>query len=210
MTTKRKKKDFSSDRATAYAQAVINGDTVTGPYVRAACQRHLDDLEHAGERGYYYDEHEAAEGIAFFEEVLHLNGGQYEGNPFTLFPWEAFIVGSLFGWKRKRDKMRRFRVAYVEGPKGCGKSPIAGGIGLKGLCADQEPRAEIYAAATMRDQAMILFRDAVAMYEQSPLLEKRLVSSGVGEKCWNLSHLESGSFFRVISSDKKQSGPRVS
>lgn len=198
-----------TDRATLYALSVVSGEIQAGPYIRGACQRHLDDLQHAGGRGFYFDEYEAAEAIAFFEECLCLNGGQYEGKLFILFDWEDFIIGSLFGWRRKSDNMRRFRVAYVEGPKGFGKSPLSAGIGLKGMLADDEARAEIYAAATKKEQAMVLFRDAVAMYEMSPEINKRLVASGVGEKCWNLSHLASGSFFRVISSEKKgQSGAR--
>ncbi len=204
-----KKAAKTSDRATAYTLAVTSGKILAGPYVRGACQRHLNDLQDAGKRGFYYDEHVAAEAIAFFEECLCLNGGQYEGKPFILFPWEAFIIGSLFGWLRKSDKMRRFRVAFVETPKGSGKSPLCAGIGLKGLVADDEARAEIYAAATFRDQAMILFRDAVAFYDQSPELQARLVASGVGAMRWNLAYLDKGSFFRVISSEKKgQSGPR--
>jgi len=199
---------INNDRATAYAQSVLSGEILAGPIVRAACQRHLNDLEHAGERGFYYDEKEAAEAMAFFEEILHLAGGQYEGLPFILLPWEAFIISSLFGWKRKSDDMRRFRVAYVETAKGSGKSPLAAGIGMKGLVADNEPRAEIYAAATTQSQAMVLFRDACAFYDQSPELQKRLTPSGVGEKRWNLAYLEQGSFFRVISAEKKQSGPR--
>jgi phage terminase large subunit-like protein len=79
---------------------------------------------------------------------------------------------------------------------------------MKGLVADGEPRAEIYSAATKKDQAMILFRDAVAMVDQSPELSKRLQKSGTGEKCWNLAYLQAGAFFRPISSDDGQSGPR--
>jgi phage terminase large subunit-like protein len=89
-----------------------------------------------------------------------------------------------------------------------GKSPLSAGIGMLGLVADGEARAEIYAAATKRDQAMILFRDAVAMVTQSPELTKRLVKSGTGEKVWNLAYVQTGSFFRPISSDDGQSGPR--
>ena len=208
-TSSSKETPPSADRATAYARAVVDGEIIAGPYVRGACQRHLNDLERAGERGYYFDEHEAAEGIAFFEECLFLNGGQFEGVPFLLLPWQAFIVGSIFGWKRKSDDMRRFRVVFIESGKGSGKSPLCGGVGLKGLVADDEPRAEIYAAATFRDQAMVLFRDAVAFYDQSPELQSRLVASGVGPLRWNLAYLEKNSFFRVISSEKKgQSGPR--
>jgi phage terminase large subunit-like protein len=206
---KGKKEKKSSDRATAYAQMVFSGEIPAGPYVTAACQRHRNDLKNTAGRGFYYDEHEAAEAIAFFETILCLNGGQYEGKPFILFPWQAFIVGSVFGWKREGDGMRRFRVCYIESGKGSGKSPLCAGIGLKGLVADNESRAEIYAAATFRDQAMVLFRDAVAFYDQSPELQARLTASGAGALRWNLAYLEKGSFFRVISSEKKgQSGPR--
>lgn len=198
-----------NDRATAYAEAVISGGIVAGPHVRDACKRHLTDLQTAGERGFYYDEHEASEAIAFFETILCLNGGQFEGQPFILLPWQAFVVGNLFGWKRESDHCRRFRVAYIETPKGSGKSPLAAGIGLKGLVADGEPRAEIYAAATHRDQAKVLFRDALAFFDQSPELNSRLLASGTGDNRWNLAFMEKGSFFRVISSESKgKSGPR--
>lgn len=116
-----KKPEKIKDRATAYALSVLDGEILAGPIVHGACQRHLNDLEHAGDRGFYYDEKEAAEAMAFFEEILHLAGGQYEGLPFILLPWEAFIIGSIFGWRRKSDDMRRFRVAYVE----TGKGPLA-------------------------------------------------------------------------------------
>lgn len=136
-----------------------------------------------------------------------LNGGEYEGIPYELLDWQKFIVGSLFGWKGP-DGLRRFRVAYIETGKGSGKSPLCAGIGLYGLMADGEPRAEVYAAATKKDQAQVLFRDAVAMVDQSPMLHARLQKSGVGQNVWNLAWIERGSFFRPLSADDGQSGPR--
>jgi len=194
-------------RVGSWARAVVAGRVVAGPGVRAAAQRHLDDLKTGAARGIRFSHAAARHGIAFFEEVLHLNGGQYEGQAFKLLGWQAFLVGSICGWIRA-DNTRRFRVAYVETGKGSGKSPLAAGFGLLGLTADGEPRAEIYAAATKRDQAMILFRDAVSMYQQSPELFKRLHPSGLGEKTWNLAYPATGSFFRPIAADQGQSGPR--
>lgn len=196
------------DRVTAWARAVAAGKVVAGPGVRDAAARHLRDLDTGAARGLVWDCAAALEAIAYFEEVLHLNGGQFEGRPFRLLGWQAFTVGSLHGWRREADGSRRFRVAYVETGKGSGKSPLAAGLGLHGLTADAEPRAEVYAAATKRDQAMILFRDAVAMVQQSPELLRRLTSSGLGEKTWNLAYLATGSFFRPIAADQGQSGPR--
>lgn len=196
------------DRVTDFAQQVIAGTIVAGPHVRAAAARHLRDLVEGEARGLVWSPELAAERIAFFEEVLCLNGGDFEGRPFILLPWQAFIVGCLQGWRRKDTNTRRFRVAYVETGKGSGKSPLAAGHGLAGLTADGEARAEVYAAATKKDQAMVLFRDAVAMFQQSPELFRRLTPSGVGENIWNLGYRATGSFFRSISADDGQSGPR--
>lgn len=196
-----------SDRVTDWARAVVAGDVVQGPHVRDACARHLHDLATAAERGLVWSPEHALRGIGYFEEVLHLNGGEFEGKPFVVLGWQGFIIGSIFGWLGE-DGYRRFRTAYVETAKGSGKSPLAAGIGLYGMTSDGEARAEIYAAATKKDQAMILFRDAIAMVDQSPLLAPRLIKSGSAGKEWNLLHLESGSFFRPVSADDGQSGPR--
>lgn len=198
---------LSIDYVTEYANGVVTGAIIAGPHVRASCQRHLNDLEKASERGFFFDLNKANRVIEFFQEVLCLNGGDFEGLPYDPLPWQKFIIGSIFGWVNA-EGYRRFRVAFVETSKGSGKSPLAGGIGLYGLVADNEPRAEVYAAATKKDQAMVLFRDAVAMAELSPHLSSRLIKSGVGERAWNIAYPDTGSFFRPVSSDDGQSGPR--
>lgn len=185
---------------------MVAGKVVAGPHVRNACRRHLQDLKDGKTRGLVWDKAAASRAINFFPDVLRLNGGQFEGKPYVLHPSQAFRVGSLFGWK-KSDGTRRFRRFYDEEGKGNGKSPLLAGIGLYCLVADDEPRAEVYAAASKKDQAMVLFRDAVAMVDQSPALSSRLTKSG-GNPVWNLADLKKGSFFRPISSDEGQSGPR--
>lgn len=199
----------SADRTSAYALAVVAGEVVAGPHVRNACRRHLLDLERGHERGLWFD-HEAAQyAFDFFEGVLRLSEGQFDGKPFQLHDSQAFIVGSLFGWKRS-DGRRRFRRAFIEQGKGNGKSPLAGGIGLYGLTADGEAGAQIYAAAAKREQAGILFADAVKMVKQAPALSKRLEFSGGEGREFNIAHHASGSFFRPVSKDtgKTGSGPR--
>lgn len=194
-------------RVLAFVHAVQAGQIIAGPDVRNACQRHLNDLAMGPMRGLVWKAEEARRAIGFFEDVLRLNGGEYEGAPFLLAPWQAFVIGSLFGWYVD-DGRRRFRLAYIETGKGSGKSPLIAGIGLYGLVSDGEQRAEIYAAATKRDQAMVLFRDAVAMVNMSPSLRTRIEQSGRNEKIWNLFYSRTNSFFRAISSDDGQSGPR--
>lgn len=197
----------TSNPVSAYAERVISGEFMAGPVVRHACERHLRDMEHGGERGLYFDSEACEKALGYFRDVLKLNGGDFEGQPFNPLDWQQFIIGSIFGWKTS-DGYRRFRVCYVETGKGSGKSPLAAGVGLYGLTSDGEARAEIYAAATKKDQAMILFRDAVAMVDQSKALQSRIQKSGSGQNAWNLAYMKTGSFFRPISADDGASGPR--
>lgn len=204
----RKPPESRGDPATRYAEDVLSGKIVAGPHVRNACRRHLDDLLRGHERGLTFDHEAAKRALDFFPDVLRLAQGKFEGQPFNLHPSQAFIVASLFGWK-KADGFRRFRRAFIEQAKGQGKSPLAAGIGMYCLLADGEPQAEIYAGAAMKSQAMVIFRAAVMMWRQSPALSARLTPSG-GNPVWNLADLKTGSFFRPISTEEAHSGPMPS
>lgn len=201
----------SEDRTKAYAIAVLAGKIVAGPHVRNACRRHLDDLKKGHERGLSFCHASANRAFRFFERMLKLSEGQFEGKSFQLHPSQAFIIGSIFGWKRE-DGTRRFRRAFIEQGKGNGKSPLAGGIGLYGLTADDEAGAQVYAAAAKKEQAGILFADAVKMVKASPSLKKRLEFSGGEGREYNIAYHPNSSFFRPVSRDtgKTGSGPRPS
>ncbi len=157
----------------------------------------------------HFDEAAADRAIRFFETKLKLSEGQFEGRALVLDPSQAFKIGSIFGWKRT-DGNRRFNRAYIEEGKGNGKSPIAGGVGLYGLVADGEAGAEVYAAGATKDQAGILFRDAVRMVGKSPDLDRRIKRSGGPGREYNLAFLATNSFFRPISREARKtgSGPR--
>ena len=189
---------------TRYAERVADGSFAAGPLVRAACRRHLDDLIDGAERGLAFDDDSADHAIGFFDRYLRLSEGEFAGAPFRLQLWQQFIVGSIFGWLGS-DGYRRYRKAYVETPKGSGKTPLAAGIGLYMLVADGEKGAEVYSAAVTHSQARIAFEDARHMAEQSPDLRKMLL---IGTN--NIAHERSGSFFRPVSSQHRSlDGKRV-
>jgi phage terminase large subunit-like protein len=158
----------------AYAEAVVRGDIAAGQLIRHACERHLADLEAGELRGLWFDEAAAERAIQFFGWLKH-SKGEWAGQSFQLAPWQQFVVGCIFGWKRA-DGLRRFRNAYVEIPRKNGKSTLASGIGLYLLVADGEPGAEIYTAATKRDQARITHSEAIRMVKASPALRKRVAT----------------------------------
>jgi phage terminase large subunit-like protein len=165
-----------------YARSVVAGTIVAGRKVRLACERHLRWL---AESRYRFDAEAAGHGIRFYPVVLRHYKGEWgpipgqrrEGLPVELELWECFIVGSIFGWLRRDDAgewIRLIRKAFVEIAKKNGKTLLFGGLGIKLAFFDGEPGAEVYSAASKRDQAKYLWGDAAEMIRRSPALSRRL------------------------------------
>jgi phage terminase large subunit-like protein len=182
------------DPVTRYAEALVEGRVPASAIHRAAGARHLTDLERAKARGLKWNVRKARWLIEFFSHLTHYKG-EWARQPIVLEPWQAFIVGSIWGWRTK-DGLRRFRLSYCELPRKQGKSTIAAGLGLALAFFDEEPGAEVYAAATKRDQARIVFAAARQMVIQSRALRRR-----VDVQSNNLNDPLSVSKFEPISAD---------
>lgn len=155
-----------------YIQDVLSGKQVACRWVKLACQRHLDDLQHGAERGLRFDPAAAAHAVRFFSFLRH-SKGEWAGRVVELSPWQAFGTAMVFGWKRA-DGTRRFRTSYDEEARKNGKTTKAAGVGLYLLVADGEPGAEVFTAATKLDQAKIAHSEATRMVKSSPDLRKRV------------------------------------
>jgi phage terminase large subunit-like protein len=157
-----------------YARDVIDGKIVACRWVILACERYFYDLEHGHERGLYFDREAAERVIHFIGLLRHSKGkwGRGGGERIVLEGWQSFIVWNVFGWKRIDNGMRRFRTLYQEVARKNGKSTIGAAIGLYLAFADGEPGAEVYSAATKRDQARIVHKEAIRMVRKNPGLRK--------------------------------------
>lgn len=182
---------------------MLNRRIVAGRLVRLACLRHVRDLAEAGERGFVFSRLHAEAAILFIEcSCRHsknsMDGKIKAGDFFVLEPWQRFIVWSLFGWRRREDMGRRFRMALIEIARKNGKSTFMSALMLLLLVFDlpAEPGAEIYCVATKEAQAKIVFREAVNMVGRSKPLKKRLVT---GAKSITFPKL--GSFIQILGSD---------
>jgi phage terminase large subunit-like protein len=116
---------------------------------------------------------QATAAIRFFGKLCH-SKGKWAGQSFALAPWQEFVIGSLWGWRRSSDGLRRFRISYVEVPRKNGKSTLSAGVALRLAFFDDEPGAEVYCAATKRDQAKIVFDEAKRMVQRTPGLRSRI------------------------------------
>lgn len=195
-----------------YAERVLSGEIVAGELVRLACQRFLNDLEHGPERGIYFSEDRAQHILDFYNFVPHVKGA-LAGKPIELMAWHVFILINLYGFviplidEMTGEQMldddgdtilvRRFRTAYDEVARKNAKSTLSSGIGLYMTGADGEGGAEVYSAATTRDQARIVFDDAKNMIKKAPRSLGRLF----GHVKLNIHQERSASKFEPLSSD---------
>lgn len=121
---------------------------------------------------YVFDEAAADRVCQFFELFLRHSKGAFAGKPFTLLSWQRDLLRTAFGWKVKASGLRRYREVYLEIPRKNGKSTLAAGVALYLTFADGEPTAEVYAGATDREQAEIVFSEAARMVRASPELRE--------------------------------------
>lgn len=154
--------------------------------------------ERAVLEGCYYDADAAEHVCQFFREFLRHSVGPHAGEPFDLLDWQREeFLGPLFGWKRA-NATRRFRQAGVWIPKKNGKSALGSGLVLYGLVADGEMGAGVYCAAADKNQASIVYDEAVRMVKASPELDARIK---LVESQRRMVFAATSSIYQVLSSD---------
>lgn len=159
-------------RATQYARNVISGSVIAGKFVKAACQRHLDDLE---DQSVFRYDHGKANKVCFFAEMMPHTKGVWarRKEKIKLEEWQVFLLCCIFGWVRVEDGLRRFRSVYLEVARKNAKSTLLSVIALYLLACDGETGAEVYSAATTRDQAKIVFQASKRMAQLEPEFRER-------------------------------------
>jgi phage terminase large subunit-like protein len=187
--------------AARYAGDVVSGKILACQWTIKACQRQINDLEMAKSKTYPYkfDRDKASRICRFIEMLPHIKGEWAKtGGRIELQSWQIFILATVFGWVWKNSGLRRFKTAYLEMPRKNGKSSISSGVGLYGLCLDGEQGADVYSAATTRDQAKIVWQDAWHMVEKSPGLKKAF---GVSTTAHAISQISTASRFQALSAE---------
>jgi phage terminase large subunit-like protein len=162
--------------ANKYARDIVAGKIPANEFIKLACKRHLTDLQKQKNKDFPFRfDRAAAERVCRFMQKLPHTKGEWLRRKLkiTLEPWQLFFFASGFGWLKKSDNTRRFRELLLKVPRKNGKSIIAAGVGLFGLCADHEYGAEVYCGATNEKQAWEVFKPARLMVQKLPNLRKK-------------------------------------
>lgn len=154
-----------------YWQSILAGREVVGKKIYKTYKHLVWQLDNPGQ--YFYSPARANHVIEFFENYLHHSKGKLGGKLVVLELWQKALLAAVFGFV-DIDGNRQFRKALLIVGKKNGKSTIASGVGLYMQLADGEPGPEVYAVATKKDQAKIIWQEAKRMVRKSPSLLKRV------------------------------------
>ncbi|AIY65189.1 terminase large subunit [Pseudoalteromonas piratica] len=195
--------------ANKYARDIVAGKIPASQLTVLACKRHLEDLKKQTDKIYPYrfDKDKAERVCRFVQKLPHTKGEWLRRRlKITLEPWQLFFFAVGYGWVRKKDNTRRFRELYLKVPRKNGKSAIAAGAGLYGLCADDEYGSEVYCGATNEKQAWEVFKPAKLMAEKLPSLRKRF---GLHVHAKKMTRADGSVFEPVIGQPGDGSSPHL-
>jgi phage terminase large subunit-like protein len=188
------------ERGLTYARNVVSGTIPACKWVKLACQRQLDDLERWKDDGspFVWRPDKGNKVCAFIELLPHIKGEwARRREKIRLEDWQCFVLTVVFGWYNAGGT-RRFRTVYIEVPRKNAKSTLSSGVALYMFVADDEAGAEVYSAATTRDQAKIVFNAAQAMARKDKEFRREF---GVMIYQHNLNVLDTESKFEPLSAD---------
>ncbi len=182
-----------------YAESVLNGEIVTGKYVKLACQRFFDWIESAEADGFHLNHKRAMKFVNFYSAALNHTKGKMAGKPFVLTPFQQFSIYNIFGWLDSEGK-RRINTVYDKRAKKNGKSAEMAGLGLACMAIDKESEAEIYVGATKEEQAKICWTQAKNFID-SPVANPILKALGFRAKQREI--IFKGSTMKPLGGDSK-------
>lgn len=156
-----------------YFEKIESGEIVVGFKVKRIYKKLVDDVYDQSSE-YEYSTERANHAIEFIENFCKHSKGKWGGKQIELELWQKAFIAAAFGFVHKIDGTRKYREVLLVVARKNGKSTIASGIGLYLQVADGEPGAEVYAVATKKDQAKLVWIDAKRMVTKSPALRKRI------------------------------------
>lgn len=192
---KAKKQPKALHPAEQYAHDVISKKIPACKNIIKACKRYFDDIKNAKQLGIVHIPEKAQIYIDFIE-LMPLTKGKDARKPLVLQPWQQFIIWNIYGWFDTTTGYRRFAKATISVPKKNGKTELIAAIANAHLVLDNEYGAEIYMAATSRDQAKICFKAAKTMVELCQPLSEYLTPLKTG-----VFYEKNNSSIKVISSE---------
>ena len=155
-----------------YFNKIKAGECIVSKRVYKQYEKLVNDINNPDK--YIFDEEKALRPIRFIETFCKHSKGEWAGKPVKLELFQKAYISALFGFINKDTGLRKYKESMFYVARKNGKSTMLSGIAAYMLVADGEAGAEIYSCATKKDQAKLVFDEALNMIKQSPYLSKHI------------------------------------
>jgi phage terminase large subunit-like protein len=156
-----------------YWQKIESGEIQACRRLKQQYQKIINEINHPRDP-WIFDIDKANRPIEFIERFCKHSKGRWIGKGVTLELFQKAKMQAVYGFVHKDTGFRRAREVFTLVGRKNGKSTEKAATGLYMMVGDGEGGSEAYAIATKKDQARIVFSEAVNMVSQSPALSKHV------------------------------------
>ena len=150
--------------------------------------------------GAFFDPSRVDNVINTLKHLRHTQG-KWAGRPMRPDAWQvAYVIAPVFGWVHPSADdgsiVRIIRKVWVEVPRKNGKTTLCAGLALDLAFADGEYGAQVLAAAGSKDQALLAYRPAQLVADNSPDFK----AAGIQAMKKEIVRPVDQSFFKAVAS----------
>jgi len=156
-----------------YWAKIESGEIQACKRLKQQYQKLVDEI-HNPRDPWVFDLKKATQPIEFIERFCKHSKGKWIGKPVKLELFQKAKIQAVYGFVHKETGLRRCREVFTLVGRKNGKSTEKAATGLYMMIGDGEGGAEVYSVATKKDQARLVFTEAVNMVSQSPALSKHI------------------------------------
>lgn len=156
-----------------YWSKIESGEIQACRRLKQQYQKIINEINHPRDP-WIFDIDKANRPIEFIERFCKHSKGKWIGKGVTLELFQKAKMQAVYGFVHKDTGFRRAREVFTLVGRKNGKSTEKAATGLYMMVGDGEGGSETYAIATKKDQARIVFSEAVNMVSQSPALSKHV------------------------------------
>jgi phage terminase large subunit-like protein len=192
-----------------YVEDVVSGQKLSCKKIIQACKRHLGDLKKSKRDDYpYYFDHEWAQTYISFIKGLKMHEGKYSGKYFPILPFQEWLVAMIYGWRYKKNGLRRFREAFITMAKKNAKTTLMAAIVVAQFYLEPDAAGQYIFCASSKEQANLCKDMCFNFVKEFVEEESEKGPGGAAEvtELWanNITRSDTGQYIKSVSRDGKK------
>ncbi len=190
------------ERLIKYCNSILCGELVACEANKWACQRFLDDLSKSKTNDWpYFFDTEELDRINTWASMFKHTKGVLKGQYIELVDVLLFELGNLLGWKKKKNRYRRFKKGYIQKARKNVKTQLMAILSSYITFLGDGEENECYIGGWDREQSSKCYKEILTQLGGCEMLKGKYTTS-----YGHITHKRSGSIIQPLSREAKNTG----